>query len=107
MLPIINHIAQEYKAALKNLYGHQFAELILFGSHARGDFHPESDIDFAVILTGPFVTATSEIFKTAPISTTLNLKYGVSISTLPVSLAKIKTSMQGVYQEIRKEGILI
>jgi hypothetical protein len=41
MLPIISQIANEYKANLQNLYGDELAELILFGSHARGTNHEE------------------------------------------------------------------
>lgn len=107
MLPFIQHIAQEYKASLQKLYGTEFAGLVLFGSYARGDYHGESDIDFAVILSNPVINAATEIFKTAPLSTQLSLKFNIPISTLPLSLNKMKTSMQGVYQEIRREGIMI
>jgi predicted nucleotidyltransferase len=107
MLPIIKQIAEEFKDELQRLYGDEFAELILFGSHARGDFHEESDIDFAVVLKDKTVRTTPEIFKTSPISTALGLKYGVSLSTFPTAYDKIKNSMQGIYQEIRKDGIII
>jgi uncharacterized protein len=107
MLPVIQNIAQEYKAGLQTFYGEDLAELVLFGSHARGDYHNESDVDFAVILHKVGVSAASEINITSPISVTLELKYGISISTLHTSLLKKQTSMQGVYQDIRKEGIVI
>lgn len=107
MIPLVRKIANEYKASLRNLYGSELAELILFGSHARGDFHPESDVDFAVVLKTPTVRPAEEILKTSPISVQLELKYGMMLSTLPVSMEKKQTSMQGVYQDIRKEGIVI
>jgi uncharacterized protein len=53
MLPIINQVANEYQANLQNLYGNELAELVLFGSYARGDYHAESDIDFAIVLQDP------------------------------------------------------
>lgn len=46
MLPVIEQIANEYKASLRELYGDELAELILFGSYARGDYWEESDVDF-------------------------------------------------------------
>jgi uncharacterized protein len=107
MLPIVKQIAEEFKSELQRLYGDEFSALILFGSHARGDFHEESDIDFAVVLKDKMVRTTPEIFKTSPISTALGLKYGVSLSTFPTAYDKIKNSMQGIYQEIRNEGIVI
>lgn len=107
MIPVVQQIAREYKSKLQSLYGKDFVELILFGSHARGDFHEESDVDFAVVLRKPEVRAAEEIFKTSPIGAKLELKYGLMLSTLPVSEQKKKTSMQWVFQNIRKEGIVI
>jgi predicted nucleotidyltransferase len=107
MSPIIHQIAIEYKAQLQQLYGNELAELILFGSYARGDYHEESDLDFAVILRDPNTRTSAEIARTAVISSRLSLKYGLMLSSLPVSLHKKQTSLQGIYQEIRKEGITI
>lgn len=107
MIPVVQQIASEYKSKLQSLYGKDFVELILFGSHARGDFHEESDLDFAVVLRNPEIRVAEEIFKTSPIGTHLELKYGLMLSTLPVSEKKKKNSMQWVYQDIRKEGIVI
>jgi predicted nucleotidyltransferase len=43
-------IAREVAADLKKLYGKRLSQVILFGSWARGDAHPESDIDLLVVL---------------------------------------------------------
>ena len=107
MSPIVYHIANEYKVRLQELYGNELVELILFGSYARGDNHAESDLDFAVVLRNPTTRASAEIAKTATISSRLSLKYGLMLSSLPTSLHKKETSMQGIYQEIRSEGIAI
>ena len=107
MLPIVQQVANEYKAKLQKLYGNDLVELVLYGSHARGDFHQESDIDFAVVLRNANISPAEEILKTSPLGLQLELKYGMMLSTLPVSLEKKQTSMQGVYGDIRKEGIQI
>jgi predicted nucleotidyltransferase len=107
MLSLIRQVANEYKANLQNLYGKELAEVILFGSYARGDNRDESDLDFAVVLKNPNTRTTEEIAKTSAIGSRLSLKYGIMISSLPTSLHKKETSMQGIYQEIRKEGIII
>jgi predicted nucleotidyltransferase len=105
MLPIVQKIGNEYKAELKKLYGDELSELILFGSYARGDFHAESDIDFALVLKNPNTRTAFEIFRISDISTDLSLKYGLPISSFPIAELKLKESKQGVFQEIRKEGI--
>jgi uncharacterized protein len=107
MLPIVRQIAEEFKLELQKLYGDELAALILFGSHARGDFHEESDIDFAVVLKDPNTRAAPEIFKTSYIDTDLSLKYGLMISTFPTSFFKVANSNQNIFREIRKDGITI
>jgi uncharacterized protein len=107
MLPIVQQIATEFKAELEKLYGDELAELILFGSHARGDFHEESDIDFAVVLKNPATTSTSEIMKVSDVGNGLSLKYGQLITYIGIPEFKLKQSNLGIYQEIRKDGIRI
>jgi predicted nucleotidyltransferase len=102
----IQQLAQEYKLRLQALYGDDLVELVLFGSYARGDFHEESDIDFALVLRNKN-RPSAEIFNTSPIASELSLKYGLMISTLPVSVEKKRSSMQWVYRNIRTEGIIV
>ncbi|HLA59334.1 MAG TPA: nucleotidyltransferase domain-containing protein [Puia sp.] len=107
MLPIVRQIAGEYKDSLLHLYGNELVELILFGSYARGDNRDESDLDFAIILRNPNIRPSEEITRISAIGSRLSLKYGLMLSSLTASLAKKQTSMQGVFQEIRKDGIAI
>ncbi len=107
MLPVIQQLAKEYKTELQSLYGEELAELILFGSYARGDYWEESDVDFAVILRNPNTQPMEEIIKTSPVSSRLSLKYGLAVSPLYTSLLKKQISEQGIFQEIRKDGIVI
>ena len=107
MLPVIQQIAYEFKAELRKIYGDELAYLILFGSHARGDFHQDSDIDFAVVLKNPTTTSTSEIFKISDISQNISLKYNQFVTYIGMPEQKFKNSTFGLYQEIRKDGITI
>lgn len=43
-------IARRVAADLRRLYGDRLRRVLLFGSWARGDAHPESDIDLLVVL---------------------------------------------------------
>jgi uncharacterized protein len=40
----------KFRAALNELYGKRIERVVLFGSRARGDAHPDSDYDVAVFL---------------------------------------------------------
>lgn len=101
----ISQITTELKNELVQLYGNQLVDMVLFGSYARGTQHPDSDIDIAIILKSPDIQSTDEIARIVPVSAALSVKHGVLLSVLPVSEKKLRTSMQGVYQEIRREGI--
>lgn len=107
MEKIVEQIAKEYKAALQELFGNDLAELVLFGSYARGDHHDESDVDFAVVFRDNHPRTLEDKMKISSLGAHLSLKYGLMVSSLSVLLNKKQTSMQGVYQEIRKEGIAI
>jgi uncharacterized protein len=107
MHPLVQQIANEYKAILRDLYGNDLAELVLFGSYARGDQHEESDVDFAIVFDDTHVRTPDDRQNTSKIGSRLSLKYGLMISSLIVNLHKKQTSMQGVYQDIRKEGISV
>lgn len=104
---VVLQIATEYKESLKKIYGNDLIELILFGSHATNTAHAESDVDFALILKHPNLIPFQEIIKTAPVSSALSIKYGLMISTLPISIDNRRNSMQGIHQEIRDHGIAI
>ena len=46
----LNSILQECKSGLLAIFGDKLKQIILYGSHARGDFNSESDIDVMVLV---------------------------------------------------------
>ena len=40
----------DYSRTIKTILKHQLKTMILFGSRARGDFNPDSDYDFLIVL---------------------------------------------------------
>lgn len=84
------------------------AETILFGSEARGEARPDSDIDLLILLDGDKLSLASEETVTLPLYE-LELKTGVCISPI-VMLKKqwrnrpFKTPF---YVNIVNEGVLL
>ena len=84
------------------------AEVILFGSHARGQSNEESDWDILILMDQPKANRSvedryrSEMFE-------LELELGEAISTLVYSKSDWKTKFlyTPLYQNIKKEGIKI
>ena len=46
-------ILAEIRQYFQQLYSDRLVQLILYGSQARGDAKPDSDIDILVVLEGP------------------------------------------------------
>ena len=63
---------------------YEVAQLILFGSRARGDYHAESDADVAVILKGPVGDFLETKLALAGMAFDNLLETGVLVQALPV-----------------------
>jgi uncharacterized protein len=84
------------------------ADIILFGSHARGKSHKDSDWDILILLNQPFVSRMvekeyrDELFD-------IELEIGEPISTFVFSKSdwEKKHKITPLYQNIKREGIYL
>jgi predicted nucleotidyltransferase len=51
---IANSVVRKCKDALSQYYGSRLKGVLLYGSMARGESDPESDIDLLILLSPPF-----------------------------------------------------
>ncbi|NJL48450.1 MAG: nucleotidyltransferase domain-containing protein [Leptolyngbyaceae cyanobacterium SM2_5_2] len=100
--PILKHLKKDLMA----LYGDCLVHLTLFGSQARGDQEPSSDIDVLVVLRS-IVNPGEEIKRTGKIVADLSLHYDVVISCLFMDEAQYQTRNNALLRNIRKEGVLL
>ena len=107
-----NHLtAKERQAALAFVdnvdqeFGQRLRAVILFGSRARGEAEPDSDMDILVVLS----EIDPEIQKTVHyLAADVWLEYGIFLSTLVWSEAhqhKVKNLQTLLYQNILKDGL--
>jgi predicted nucleotidyltransferase len=75
----IRFLLPELKSGLQSVYGKQLNGVYLFGSYARGEEDPESDLDILVVLQA-FDRYALEVDRTGALAADLSLKYGVSVS---------------------------
>lgn len=50
MPQMVQNLMEQYVSEIKKIYGSHLKEIILYGSYARGDFGPDSDIDIMILL---------------------------------------------------------
>ena len=50
MSKLMQDLIEEYVEAIKKIYGSHVCQIILYGSYARGDFHPDSDVDIIILV---------------------------------------------------------
>jgi len=100
----IKEIISELRGRLEKLYGERLTHVILFGSHARGDAQPDSDIDVLVVLRGE-VNAGEEISRTGEIVSGLSLENDVVISCIFMDEYRYIHRNGPLLRNVRKEGI--
>lgn len=95
----------EIKQSIQALVGDRMKSLVLFGSKARGDFDPESDVDLAILVDG----LTPELKrKIIDIVADIELKYLVVFSALVLSLEDFRLLRQRerrIALDIENEGV--
>lgn len=96
-------ILAELADGLRARLGDRFAGLWLYGSQARGDAGPESDIDLILLLRG-MGRPGREIDRIVDLLAELNLKYQVLISVLPVEESALPKLPGAFWRNVRREG---
>jgi predicted nucleotidyltransferase len=108
----VRNLAPNESAALEKLKDalvrdFRLLELRLFGSKARGDSDPESDIDVLIVLE-EFDWETEK--AVSHLCFEINIEYGVLLVPVLYSRAEYESELTKVtpfYQNVRKEGVLV
>ncbi len=103
------HVAaalDELKTALTKLYGRRLRGVYLYGSYARGEFRPESDVDVLVVLAGQ-VKPGPEITRMSPLVSRICLERDLLISILPVSGGMLERRPDWFFDQVRHEAVTV
>lgn len=97
-------ILAQLRAGLEAIYGDRLVQLVLYGSRARGDARPDSDIDVLVVLRGA-VDSREEISRCSEFIAAISLKYDTVICPVHISDDRFRSENSPLLLNIRREGV--
>ena len=101
----LRDILRLFRQGLENIYQDRLVQVILYGSQARGDARPDSDVDVLVVLRGTETAADRE--RVLDLVTDLNLEHGVLVSRVCISEDLFRTRQGPFLRNVRREGVAV
>jgi len=91
---------------LREVYGERLKNVVLYGSWARGDAHPESDIDLIVVLDEVH-SRRGELERMNEVLWRHSLQNDTVVTELPISEAEFRDSDEPILVRARAEGLVV
>jgi predicted nucleotidyltransferase len=101
-----HEIARDVARELRRLYGERLRSVLLFGSWARGDAHPESDIDLLVVLDR-VDSVWDELRRMEPTLWRHSFDNDTVVTALPVAERDVEERKRPVLVRAQAEGLLV
>lgn len=97
-------VLDQLRAGLEALYGPRLVHIILYGSQARGEALPNSDVDLLVVLQGS-VDPGAEISRVGHLTASLSLQHNVVISCAFIAEERFRSERSPFLLNVHREGV--
>jgi uncharacterized protein len=98
-------LLERIKTSLAAAFGNRLRGVVLYGSEARGEATPDSDMDILVLVTGPVVLG-RDLRIIIDALYPLQLEIERPIHAMPVDITTYEAGEFALYRNAKKEGIL-
>jgi predicted nucleotidyltransferase len=99
-------VAREVACDLGEIYGDRLMDVVLYGSSARDDASPESDIDLLVVLD-EIASRQTELARMSGILWKHSLANDTVVAEIPVSEHEYRNLADPLLAQVRAEGISV
>jgi predicted nucleotidyltransferase len=102
----VSRIVAELRQGLEELYGPRLERMVLFGSQARGEATPDSDVDVLVVLHGD-VRPIEEIRRTGGLVSEVSLHAGIDVAVTFISADRFRSETSPFVLNVRRDGVAV
>jgi predicted nucleotidyltransferase len=99
-------VAREVACDLGEIYGDRLKDVVLYGSSARDDASPESDIDLLVVLD-EIASRQTELARMSGILWKHSLANDTVVAEIPVSEHEYRNLADPLLAQVRAEGVSV
>ena len=109
MSQILQNLIGQYIAEVKKIYGSHLKQVILYGSYARGDYTPDSDIDVMILLDISDMEIKNYRHQLSDVTYNFNMDYELDIKPIAKNEAHFNKWVLNYpfYANVSKEGVML
>ena len=102
--PRVRGLLKELRSALEDLYGANLVGIRLFGSYARRQATPDSDVDVLIVLreVGDYGT---EVRRVSDLFSQVSLRYGKTIAPVFVDVQRFSAAADPFMANVAREAV--
>jgi uncharacterized protein len=104
--PHLQAILRVLRQGLVQTIGYELEQVILYGSQARGESRPDSDIDVLIIIRGT-INYPDLMQRTSTLVADVSLQHDVVISRTFASQSEWKNAQTPFLINVRREGVAV